>query len=91
MILVPTFATLETRSDTAPANIQVPLKIIAYVYPPLSREIKAPAIGVPVNVAKLIMLPSTEYRNDSPEHHAHSHADLTHLIHVRQGGQTRRR
>jgi hypothetical protein len=48
---------MRSMRHTPPATIiSTPLKIIASVYPPLSCDMRAPAIGVPVNVAKLITL-----------------------------------
>lgn len=53
---VPTLAILATTNSTPPANMVTPANIIADVYSPLSCEISAPEIGVPVNTAKLMIL-----------------------------------
>ena len=56
MTFVPTLAILAKTKNALPANIVDAANIIAYLNPPLSCEIRAPAIGVPVKVAKLITL-----------------------------------
>jgi hypothetical protein len=56
---VPTLATLARITNAVPINIPTPLNKIAYVYPPLSFEISAPAIGVPINVANPTILQIT--------------------------------
>ena len=48
MILGPTLAILPAVIKTKPTIILTALNTIAKVYPPLSLDIKAPAIGVPV-------------------------------------------
>ena len=53
---VPTLAILAITRRTPPANIVTPANIIADVYSPLSCEINAPEMGVPVNTAKLMTL-----------------------------------
>lgn len=53
---VPTLAILAITRSTPPANIVTPANIIADVYSPLSCDISAPEMGVPVNTAKLMTL-----------------------------------
>jgi hypothetical protein len=83
LTFVPTLAILAKTRNALPANMVDAANMIAYLKPPLSCEIRAPAMGVPVNVAKLMTL---QIRNKIvlgiPEHHSHSDPDFTHLIRI---------
>ena len=56
LTFVPTLAILAKIKNALPANMVDAANMIAYLKPPLSCEISAPAMGVPVKVAKLITL-----------------------------------